>query len=252
MSATLAPSDSNNAFVASGRTAHQTLCNLTNFPENARSSSEDAVRSDRVRPVEWHRVFRHGVTLGLVVGGHLMLLLLLVAYHVQRVESYAAAGEDASPVLRVSLNLRRNNPAPAPAPAPPASMRIASPLSARSTSRKTTGVVQAKQEQALPAALEAAAPEIHDVETSGQLYGDPGITRALSAGSTREVPALPGYASGSKARGVDLAPPSGIRNSVRRIGDFLTCSQIQMKRQTAGYGLDRRLAQAYESMGCTL
>lgn len=203
-----------------------------------------------MRPIEWHRVFRHGVTLGLVVAGHLMLLLFLVAYRVQRVEPYAAVGEDASPVLRVSLDHRRDNRALAPAP--PASMRIASPLSVRSTSRKATTVVQVKHEEAPPVALGAEAPEVQHVETSGQPYGDPGITRALSAGGTRPEPALPGYTNGSKTRGVDLAPPSSLRNSVRRIGDFLTCSQIQMKRQTAGYGLDRRLAQAYEAMGCTL
>jgi len=74
----------------------------------------------------------------------------------------------------------------------------------------------------------------------------------LSSDSTKHAATLPGYANGSKVRGVDLAPPSSIRKSIERIGDFLTCSQIQMKRQTAGYGLDRRLAQAYEAVGCTL
>lgn len=206
-----------------------------------------------MKPIEWRCVFRNGFTLGLVVAGHLMLLLCLIAYRVQRIESNVVAEDEASLALHVSLDLRRNRPSL------PTSERIAARLPAKAAPRNAPAVHMNQKDAPTPSA-DANLPEERGVEaetrtsasTGSEPYGDPGITHALSSGSTQRKPALPGYANGSKARGVDLAPPSSLRSSVKRIGDFLTCSQIQMKRQTAGYGLDRLLEQAYEATGCTL
>ncbi len=210
-------------------------------------------REHQVKPIEWRRVFRNGISLGLVFAGHLMLLLCLIAYRAERIESNAVTEDKSSSVLHASLDLRRD------LPVPPPSMHIAAPLPVKRMSRHAPAV-HVNREDAPVLSAETDLPGEHEMEadarsgtsTGSQPYGDPDITHALSSDSTKHAATLPGYANGSKVRGVDLAPPSSIRKSIERIGDFLTCSQIQMKRQTAGYGLDRRLAQAYEAMGCTL
>lgn len=186
-----------------------------------------------------------GVAFGVVAFLHAMLLALLLAWHGNAITPWIAT-EHAPSAEPLDVRYIDHHAAPAPPPlripAPPRAVRPA-PAPERVT------VAQPDTHEADAAPVEPPSPREAAPPSGGD--GDPALRKALDEAGHRAGPSLPGYAAGSLVGGIRLAPPPpSVRDTIHRMGNYMECSRIRMRRNLPGGTLDYQVMQAYEKLGC--
>lgn len=191
-----------------------------------------------------------GVVIGVVLFGHLMLVAVLLGLRGNGMDSSTDASRTPASALEVSFHDTQRVPPPPPT-LPSLPTRHAAVIPASRTARIT-------QEPVAPAPLPSvtnaplAQPGSDIVATpaapSGD-YGDPSLRRGLDAAGRHAGPSLPGSTIPVTA-GIHVVPPPSISDTVRKVGTYMECSKIRMRRNLPGGTLDYRVMQSYETLGC--
>ncbi|KAF1007456.1 MAG: hypothetical protein GAK28_01798 [Luteibacter sp.] len=186
-----------------------------------------------------------GVALGLVVFGHAFLFAFLLGWQGDPLSSPQPL---AGAVGASSLEVRYIETPPPPPPMP----RMARPPPSVTTrASRSAPTIPAPTEKAATTPVSPLIGEQTPAPLPSTGVGDPSLRKALDDAGHHAGPSLPGYAAGSVVGGIRLAPPPpSVRDTIRRMGTYMECSKLRMKRNLPGGTLDYRVMQAYETMGC--
>ncbi|WP_285405760.1 hypothetical protein [Luteibacter sp. ME-Dv--P-043b] len=196
--------------------------------------------------------------LGIVLAMHVFLLAFLMAGSNSNYEWTQRAAASTVTALEVHfIEPRRSLPPPPPQATslPPQ----AKPDHAPRRDVAPRKIVKAEPPNAAspveaPAPMPDAPPQLRydtaDTTMPSSSYGDPSLRSALDAGQARSAAKLPGYKDGSVVQGIKVSNPGSIRDSIRKVGDFMNCSAVEMQRNKPGGSLNQSLLKAYDEMGC--
>ncbi|GAA0920513.1 hypothetical protein GCM10009552_41340 [Rothia nasimurium] len=191
-----------------------------------------------------------GVVIGMVLFGHLMLVAVLLGLRGNGMASSTDASRTPASALEVSLH-DTQRVAPPPPPLPSLPTRHAAVIPASRTARITQEpVAPAPSPPVTNAPLAQPGSDIvaTPAPPSGD-YGDPSLRRGLDAAGRHAGPSLPGSTIPVTA-GIHVVPPPSISDTVRKVGTYMECSKIRMRRNLPGGTLDYRVMQSYETLGC--
>lgn len=191
-----------------------------------------------------------GVVIGVVLFGHLMLVAVLLGLRGNGIDSSTDASRTPASALEVSFHDTQRVPPPPP-PLPSLPTRHAAVIPASRTARITQEpVAPAPSTPMTSAPLAQPGSDIVAIPAapSGD-YGDPSLRRGLDAAGRHAGPSLPGSTI-PVAAGIHVVPPPSISDTVRKVGTYMECSKIRMRRNLPGGTLDYRVMQSYETLGC--
>jgi len=195
-------------------------------------------------------VITRGVVIGVVLFGHLMLVAVLLGLRGNGIDSSTDASRTPASALEVSFHDTQRVPPPPP-PLPSLPTRHAAVIPASRTARITQEpVAPAPSTPMTSAPLAQPGSDIVAIPAapSGD-YGDPSLRRGLDAAGRHAGPSLPGSTIPVTAD-IHVVPPPSISDTVRKVGTYMECSKIRMRRNLPGGTLDYRVMQSYETLGC--
>lgn len=193
----------------------------------------------------WRRSLRRGVALGLVLSLHVGLTLFLLAPRPPRWQTEVVTASSPTDALQVEFPHRH----------PPAAVARVStePMAheSRAMRRRVPNVSShlLRPPSAAPAyAASRAAITALNLRLPSRADGDGNRSwhEALGRTETRHRPPLPGMVAGSFVRQVRLRPRTSLKDSLRSIGTYLSCSAIRIQEEQTGHSakLDRAAAEA--------
>lgn len=200
---------------------------------------------------EWYRSLRRGVVLGLVLALHSGLVLFLLAARAplwQRPMAARASRSDALQVVFVAPATVKQLKAAVAAvePLPPVKHRPDVRPMRASASRSIARMAprdHAAERRSTPAmTLDLSLPSPTRDDAPSRWHE--AVQRAREA----HLPRLPGAVAGSVVQQIRLPPPASIKDSLRSIGTYLSCSAIKIQQEQQGHSM--RLDKAAAEAGC--
>jgi hypothetical protein len=200
---------------------------------------------------------RRGLIWGIVIAGHIGLVAWLYAMHaVPDYQERRNLQAEAMDAMRAQfLSVPRKSPGPMlKQPSIIPRVRTAAPRKQRAPPPVPTGslmpVAGLPSEQPFKPLVDPLAPAGADGTNVGSLphyAGNPNLHQpGRNAG-----PKLPGADDGAFAKTFHVLNEPSISDNLHGVGQYMSCSLIEMKRNKAGGGLDPAIARAYTELGCT-
>lgn len=200
----------------------------------------------------WRRVVRNGVLIGLVSWLHLTLFVALMFMNPRPPRSDTAP-EGGDPVVLHARLIRRQSVAHPPRPTA-AGPRARARVTLRPAVYARTPPSLSEPLPTLPSVPEPVSAAPATVGTyqaaDADAFGDPSIRRALIDAQSAARPALPGGTDSRLSKAMRVVPPPSLRDELKSIGDYMSCSQIEMARNRPGQLNVVQIAQAYTAHGC--
>ncbi len=201
----------------------------------------------------WRRVVRNGVLIGVVCWLHLVLFVVLMSMNprLSRSDAHREGSEDI--VLHVRL-IQRRSVARSLSHARPDGPRAGALATLRPAVYAKKRPSESQTQPMPPSGPEpvpgAPSPAVTSLAEEADAFGDPSIRNAL-VGSTSAVRSrLPGGTDTKLSGTLRVVSPKSLRDRVKSIGDYMSCSKIEMARNRPGQLNVVQIADAYTAHGC--
>ena len=191
------------------------------------------------------RSLRRGVALGLVLSLHAALALFLLAPRPPLWQAVVTAAPAATDALQVEFVHRR-----LPVVAEPVSTAARAPaavVARRRLSRAASRSSLPPPTTAKPLASRVSAMTLDlRLHSAASGAGHSPWREALDHAQAAHRPRLPGMVAGRFVQQIRLRPRTSLKDSLRSIGSYLSCSAIRIQEEQSGHSakLDRAAAEA--------